>query len=237
MLTGLHRAPFLYREDAYRDYCWAVDAYSAYQPASFIYLCFEAFRDLAAGSGLLLVAAPDSTRTETTPGFPVRAECEAVAPPPGGYHGLVVRILTAEDARLLKQYLERDRTVLCLLPTEWLTLFSGRDEDGEPARRALAEANLSEFVPLVSAQAYSRSDIWWKGVATSSGRLFVTRDAFLSDGLFLKISGLAEKNRELITTVVFGVFYCQAPPRRRYLEKHHLTVAVRRTNQHHPRYP
>lgn len=202
MLTILHRAPFLYREDAYRDYCWAVDAYSAYQPASFIYLCFEAFRDLAAASGLLLVTAPDSARTETTAGFPMRAERESIAAPPDGYHGLIVRILTAEDARLMRHYLELDRNVICLLPTEWLTLFSRRNEDVEHVRGALAEANLSEFAPLVNAEAYSPSEIWWKEVAIPRGRLFVTCDAFLSDGLFLKSYGMSAKNNELITALL-----------------------------------
>jgi hypothetical protein len=49
MLLVEHKAPHLYLEDAYKEYSWSVDQ-GAYQPASFIFLSFDGFRNLCPGS-------------------------------------------------------------------------------------------------------------------------------------------------------------------------------------------
>jgi len=72
MLLIEHKANYLYREDAYREYCWSVDAYGSWQSASFIYLSFEAFKDLCLQYGLRLVYTPKISPSKNH--FPWRSE-------------------------------------------------------------------------------------------------------------------------------------------------------------------
>ena len=75
MLMIEHRAIHPYREDAYREYCWRVDAYGAYQPASFIYLCFEAFKDACIRYRLRLMYRSTHSRQDH---FPWRFERDSI---------------------------------------------------------------------------------------------------------------------------------------------------------------
>ena len=54
MIQYQHIGPHLFREDAFREYAYSVDAYGSDQPASFIYCCFEAFKDLLRSKGICL---------------------------------------------------------------------------------------------------------------------------------------------------------------------------------------
>lgn len=124
MLTVEHKAFHLYREDAYREYCWSVDAWGQYQPASFIYLCFESFRDACAQLGLRLLYRSAQAQDH----FPWRFEREspAEATPP---RGLVLRIDNEAAAASALDALEQGRNVLALIPSELLGLFYPQDDE------------------------------------------------------------------------------------------------------------
>jgi len=126
MLPILHTAHHLFREDAYREYCWSVDAWGAYQPASFIYLCFEAFRDAAARESLLLITPVIfSVQGEARKGFPTRSEREWASRAFKRDYGLICRLETQADAKRVEEILQRGDNVIALLPNEILGLYYG----------------------------------------------------------------------------------------------------------------
>jgi len=200
MLTVEHRAFHLYREDAYREYCWSVDAYSAYQPASFIYLCFESFRDACAQFGLWLVYRA----AQTTPShFPWRFEREsrADAPPP---RGLVLRIESEADAASALDALDQGLNVLALIPSELLGLFYPQDDERLQKAKAGAEMlgvaiDEWDFRALANPNTPVR---WIEIEKDTPGRLFVTRDSFLSDGYFMKGYGYSVENEREIRSLI-----------------------------------
>lgn len=134
MLTVEHRAFHLYREDAYREYCWSVDAYGAYQPASFIYLCFESFRDACALFGLRLLYRSPQTEPNH---FPWRFERESPseATPP---RGLLLRIENDAAAASALDALDKGRNVIALIPSELLGLFYPQDDERLQKAKAAA---------------------------------------------------------------------------------------------------
>ncbi|MEJ5229962.1 MAG: DUF4145 domain-containing protein [Pseudothermotoga sp.] len=161
MIVVDHRAFHLYREDAYREYCWSVDAWGSYQPASFIYLCFEAFKDSCAEYGLQLVFRPGH---KTQDYFPWRYERDSVSEDVRA-RGLILRIEKAKGSF----------AKIGANPTEWE--FRALTSPGESVR-------------------------WIEIETDMPGRLFVTKDGFLSDGFFMKGYGYSEENHKQIRALI-----------------------------------
>jgi hypothetical protein len=200
MLIVEHRAFHLYREDAYREYCWSVDAYGAYQPASFIYLCFEAFRDACTEYGLQLVYRSADTMQQH---FPWRFERDSVSEK-APHRGLILRIEGDEDVAAATEALHEGRNVIALIPSELLGLFYPKDD----ARMEKAKANIAKIGANPRDWEFrSLANPWipvsWVEIETDMpGRLFVTRDAFLSDGYFMKGYGYSDDNLAQIKALI-----------------------------------
>src|SRR5579871_3836288 len=128
MLPILHTAHHLFREDAYREYCWSVDAWGAYQPASFIYLCFEAFRDATARESLLLTMRAVTDQARKQHSFPTRAEREWASHSIERHYGLVCRLDNQKTAELVEESLQRGDNVIALLPNEMIGVYYGSHE-------------------------------------------------------------------------------------------------------------
>ncbi|GEM_PF-1761383 len=200
MLIVEHRAFHLYREDAYREYCWSVDAYGVYQPASFIYLCFEAFRDTCTEYGLQLMYRSSYAMQQH---FPWRFERDSISgsvPP----RGLILRIESDEDVAVATEALCQGRNVIALIPSEILGLFCPRDDAlMERAKASISKIGANptewEFRSLANPQ----TPVRWVEIETDMpGRLFVTRDSFLSDGYFMKGYGYSDENHAQIKALI-----------------------------------
>ena len=213
MLAIEHKAYHLYREDAYREYCMSVDIYQAYQPASFIYLSFEAFKDACAKHGLFLVGLPTQTRVKfpaehELENFPWRHQRETISESTE-LRGLILRIRSVEDATIAKEALRLGRNVIVLVPSAILALHwpsnSDFDEASQKLEAALSILNISPKDWQIAQNAYwnSGEDINWSEITTNtSGRLFVTHDAFLSDGFFLEGYGFSVENQRNIESLI-----------------------------------
>lgn len=106
VIEFLHSAPYLYHEDAYRDYCWAVDAWGAQQPSSFIYLCSEAFATFCAEVGIHIVPSSHNLGLAQKGAFPTKAEANSVSPTQPELDGLIIRITSERDLSLIRRYLD-----------------------------------------------------------------------------------------------------------------------------------
>jgi len=200
MLKVEHRAFHLYREDAYREYCWSVDAYGAYQPASFIYLCFEAFKYACAHYGLHLVYRSTQATQEYFPWkFERDSISENVQP-----RGLILRIENDEDVAVASEALRQGRNVIALIPSELLGLFYPQDD----ARMERAKASIVKIGANIEdwefrSLANPRMPVRWVEIETDTlGRLLVTRDSFLSDGYFMKGYGYSSENQGQIQSLI-----------------------------------
>ncbi len=207
MLPILHTSHHWFREDAYREYCWSVDVLGAYQPASFIYLSFEAFRDAATRESLLLTmrAVPDQPRKQK--GFPTRAEREWASHPFDRPYGLVCRLENQAAAGLVEEFLQRGDNVIALLPNEVIGVYYGSYEGGTVKHLADAAAclellNLQQFKSKLDGKVTYKGEVWWEEVPRPKGKLFVTNDGFLSDGFFMEDYGKSESNSQKITSLI-----------------------------------
>jgi len=209
MLNIEHRAFHLYREDAYREYCYSVDAYGAYQPASFIYLCFESFKDACADIGLRLV---HRTTQCTADHFPWRFERET-PPEAAPQWGLVLRIETEEDATAATVALHQGRNVIALVPSEILGLFYPQDDARlQKAKDAVAQLGINADDWDFRSSASPKTGVRWVEIPKdTSGRLFVTRDSFLSDGYFMKGYGWSSENQNQIQSLIRAFASFRAP--------------------------
>jgi hypothetical protein len=196
VIEFLHSAPYLYREDAYRDYCWAVDAWGAQQPSSFIYLCSEAFATFCAEVGIHIVPSSHNLGLAQKDAFPTKAEENSVSPTQPELDGLIIRITSERDLSLIRRYLDLGRNVLLLLPNEETALFSRPDKGSilTAAANVLSALNAAEFANRLDPSLYNRRNIWWNEAPQVSGRLFLTEDHFISDGLFMDGYGKSPEN-------------------------------------------
>lgn len=214
MLPIEHKAYHLYREDAYREYCMAVDNYSAYLPASFIYLSFEAFKDACAEKGLSLVSLPTQTRVRFPPehelDFPWRQQRETISESTE-LKGLILRINSVENATIAKDALRLGRNVIVLIPSASSVYTSGWPNDSvfkessQKLKSALSILNIPSEKWQIARNAYwnSGESITWDEIETDTlGRLFVTHDAFLSDGFFLERYGFSDENQRKIESLI-----------------------------------
>lgn len=205
MLLIEHKAPFLYREDAYRDYCWGVDAWGMYQPASFIYLCFESFKELCLNHGLRLINSPHYIVSDGRSNIPWKYELDRHFKT-YGFSGLIIRVENLKDAEDIQNVLSEGRNVIALLPNEWFALggFSKNKKLIEAAIRAASKLGIEEAEEKIKISFASNCDaVEWEEILTNTnGRLFVTWDAFLSDGFFMEGYGKSEENLNKIKELI-----------------------------------
>lgn len=208
MLLIEHKAHYLYREDAYREYCWSVDAWGSWQPASFIYLSFEAFKDLCLQYGLRLVYTPKISPSKNH--FPWRFE-QDLQFKNYEFSGLITRITDLKIANEIKEALSIGKNVIALLPNEMLGLWFPKNEAMlNESIKAARELGIKEAEKKIEPSFASNKDrVWWEEIPTNTkGRLFVTRDAFLSDGFFMEGYGKTEENLKRIKELIqeFSIF-------------------------------
>lgn len=216
MIDVFHRAVHLYREDAYQEYCWSVDAYSAWQPASFVYLCYEAFRDHCATQGLRLVAPlqPEPAEPAVLPAsgastWPRKDRREGV-PADMLRHGEVLRLLKADDGARVQELLADGLNVVALLPVAYLGIYfySGSGDQGEQivegareAARTLGIENPESRIP--GRFSYQGGDADWSEIEVGSpGRLFVVQDGLISDGSYMEGYSLTDERRNRVDALV-----------------------------------
>jgi hypothetical protein len=202
MLLIEHKAPHLYREDAYREYCWSVDAYGMWQSASFIYLCFEAFSDICLIYGLRMVYSKQGI-TYSGKYFPWKCEKDQHTDLKN-FCGLILRIEDMESANEIKTALSNGRNVIALLPNEmigcWYSGDKNRIERAVGAARELKVNNAEEKITSILANGDS---VWFEEINTDTkGRLFITRDAFISDGYFMDGYGKSKENLLKIKSLI-----------------------------------
>lgn len=203
MLTIDHRAYHLYRDDAYYEYGMEVDKHSAYIPPSFIYLSFQAFKDACAKYGLSLSSRSIRDERMMSPWVRKRQEIpESIKP-----LGLIFRVGIDEDATAAQEALKDGRNVLALVP-DASRAFPYHDQ-GEPTPEAFqSAASMLGIDPegwALTRKSYwdSKTLIHWEEIETeTTGRLFVTRDAFLSDGFFLEGYGFSVENQNEIQSLI-----------------------------------
>ena len=196
MLEFLHSAPYLYREDAYADYCWAVDAYGAHQPASFIYWCFEAFSAFCEEVGIYTKPSIRDLGLNESRAFRSKAQRNGVLPDHPDLDGLVIRITSSSDLILIEKYLYSGKNVLALLPNEWATNLGKEQADSiiNAVSGVLSTLNADQVTEKLSPSFYNRGAIWYQEIPQEQGRLFITEDRFISDGLFLEGYGKSAEN-------------------------------------------
>jgi hypothetical protein len=206
MLLIEHKAPHLYREDAYRDYCWSVDAWGFYQPASFIYLCFEAFSDMCLKYGLRLVYSKHGiNKGYSGEFFPWKYEKDQTQVQVlKNYCGLIIRIEDMGTANEIKTALSNGRNVIALLPNELIGCwYSGNKTRIEKAIEGAKELKINKSEEKIRPTLANGDPVWFEEINTDTkGRLFVTRDAFLSDGYFMEGYGKSDENLSKIKSLI-----------------------------------
>jgi len=210
MLEFLHSAPYLYREDAYADYCWAVDACGAYQPASFIYWCSEAFSAFCEEVGIYTKPSITDLGLNEGRAFRSKAQRNGALPDHQDLDGLIIRITSSSDLVLIERYLHSGKNVLALLPNEWATNLG--KEQAESMLNAVSGVLLAlraeQIIDKLSPSFYNRGKIWWQEIPQVQGRLFVTEDRFISDGVFLEGYGKSAENLLILESLreELGIF-------------------------------
>lgn len=194
MLLIEHKAPHLYLEDAYSEYSWSVEQ-GAYQPASFIYLAFEGFRNLCREYGLQLIDGSNCTQAQI--------ETVKLSPP---YHflGLITRIENPQDVLATKKTLAEGRNVLALLPRALFDTWYLRDETRQTeAIQAISTLGIDQAEKKIAHGFGYKNTVWWEEVATETkGKLFTTTDGCLSDCNFKDGYGKSEENSEQIRSLL-----------------------------------
>ncbi len=190
MLPIEHKAVHLRRVNAYAEYCWSVDAYGAYQPASFIYLCFESFSDLCQEYGLYLFE-PDKQPLQN--------------------FGLITRIENAEDVQEIQKALSASKNVLALLPNEIIGIYYSGDQSRiEKAVLAARELGIENAENKIDGRVtYSGRTVAWEEVQVKGkGRLLITDDSSISDGYFMPNYGKSDENTRVLGQLAreFSIF-------------------------------
>jgi len=201
MLTYLHEAPNRYREDAYRSYCHRVDVWGSYEPASFIYLCLESFAEEAQRYGIDLRCRRCSEPTKYV-WFPPRCEREGMPASHSDFDGLLIRLTQVEQIGLVESFLAEHKNVLLLLPNEFAALWSQAERLRPTVEEGLKRLGAGHLVTFFDGKCYKGGDIWWEEVETPRGRLFISIDSHVSDGVFLDTYGYSEHNRSSISRLL-----------------------------------
>jgi hypothetical protein len=190
MLLIEHKAIHLRRINAYAEYCWSVDAYGAYQPASFIYLCFESFSELCQEYGLYLFE-PDKQPLQGL--------------------GFISRIETLENVQEIKKALSSGKNVLASLPNEIIGIYYQGDKSRlDVAITAARELGIENAETKIDGSVtYSGEILRWEEIQVEgNGRLLVINDAFLSDGFFMPKYGKSDENSRILAQLAreFSIF-------------------------------
>ena len=128
--------------------------------------------------------------------FPWRHQREAISESTE-LRGLILRIHSVEDATIVKEALRLGRNVIVLIPSAALAHpypYGVSNEASQKLEEALLMLNISPNDWQIAQNAYwtDKSIINWNEIKTNTpGRLFVTHDAFLSDGFFLQRYGFS----------------------------------------------
>jgi len=209
MIPVTHRAFHLFREDAYREYCWSVDAYGSYQPASFIYLCYEGFYELCAKQGIQLnwPAKLGEDEHKEFQEFPQKCERESTI---AESFGLITRLYNVDQVPEIETNLKNGKNVICLFPGEEISLFyNGDKEKFSKAEKAFNKINCDIISKSFFKTTNATDKVEWEEIPTNyTGKLFVTKDSYLSDGFFKDKYGKTEENSKRICTLIqeFSIF-------------------------------
>jgi len=191
----------LFREDAYREFCYSTDAYGAYQPASFIYLSMESFRDHLSQYSINLTRER-KLQSESTDEIPWKFERHSISD--SKFYGLITRLDSLDSLKLANEYLSLNKNVLLLLPNEIGSLYNwffGTDFHCK-IKQYLSDMKLDKYIPKLTNKLNNKKEIWWDEVQTNSGRLFVTEDSFISDAYYLRKCCKTKENTEKLENLV-----------------------------------
>ncbi len=201
MLNFIFDSPFLFREDAYREYCYSVDVYGSYQPASFIYLSFESFRDLCKSRHINLIPFPKPYRKIKLE-IPYKVD-RFKTPENIEIHGYIIRLNDLDESKLenIKKMLQRGINIVLLDPkgllNTWYSQYTKQKEELEnKINKYKSLLNLLEFDNQLSNKLKQQNKtIQWVEIPTNNnGRLFYSIDIFFSDKYFLKGYGKSDIN-------------------------------------------
>jgi hypothetical protein len=138
--------------------------------------------------------------------FPSRAEREWHSRKFDKFYGLVCSLDDSKSADQVLTFLENDANVIGLLPNESISIHCSHIEGAvekalkEPAA-CLDRLGLSTFKERLNGKSPGK-EVWWEEVPRATGRLFITCDAFLSDGFFLDGYGRTEVGAGRITALL-----------------------------------
>lgn len=206
MILFKQKGPHLFREDAYREFCYSVDAYGAYQPASFLYLCMESFRDELNEFGIDLTRPVSFTPNEES--LPWKFERKSIKNP--SFYGLVTRLETDKDLYEIQSFLDEGKNVLALIPNEInFTYNQYNNLEKNSIKKLFEKLGLEKFINKInfSSKDYSsKKEMWWEEIEISKGRLFITEDSFVSDAYYLKsyneTNEIIDRRKKLITQLI-----------------------------------
>jgi len=208
MIPITHRAFHLFREDAYREYCYSVDAYGSYQPASFIYLCFESFYELCKKLGLELTwPYKENLNKSNELDFPYK--CESMSKNIETY-GLITRLYNKKEVEEIIKFLKQGKNVICLFPGEEISLFYNSNKNKfEDAKNAFEKLEIYNIQNSFYEISNALEKVYWIEIKNKyRGRLFFTKDSHISDGFFKDGYGKNEYNYSSIHSLAlnFSIF-------------------------------
>jgi len=195
MIPIAHRTPHLFREDAYKYYCRNVDAYGSYEPSSFIFLSYEAFYDFCKEYGLELIC-PKQEEFEENKTWWFPDKCDRFRKDVPTY-GLIDRFFSKENVQEIFEWLKEGKNVIALFPGEVLSLYYRDNTDlFDKAVNAFKELGCQKIPEKFLEMTNVRDEeIYWEKIDTDfKGKLFITKDTFLSDAFFLSGYGKSDDN-------------------------------------------
>lgn len=207
MIFFRHEAPHLFREDAFSEYCWSVDAWGAHQPMSFIFLSNEGFKNQCSNYGLSLFVPKEDQPSVHLPHkkyFSAKHEREYPKNPILSY-GLITRVENLVVVRAIKEKLDNGNNVLALLPNEAINIwYQGNDKKINEAVEAAKALGVNNAEGKITKGFTNREAVTWEEISINTkGRLFLTRDAFISDAYFMEGYGSTPENDEKITSLAY----------------------------------
>lgn len=215
MIFIRHEAPHLFREDAFSEYCWSVDAWGAHQPMSFIFLSYEKFKDLCGYHGLALFVPIEDKPAVHLPHkqhFPPKFDRERPVAPVCSY-GLITRINDSKEIEKINANLAKGNNVLALLPNEAINIWYQDDiKRISQAIEAATALNINNAERKITTKLTNRDEVSWEEIpTTTNGRLFVVRDAFISDAYFMDDYGSTPENDQKIQRLVYELAKFKKP--------------------------
>ena len=183
MLTVKHQASFLFREDAYREYCYSVDVYGSYQPASFIYLSFESLKDFCISKNLLLTPSYNDNeyklhewkyqRVSTSERYSI-------------FNGVILRITSSKDLNYIDLLLKKGQNIIGLFPEEQLGLYyPSKSKDSLEKIKVLISDSYPDLKSyFLDKNANNPTSLWKKVKTQTKGKFIISTDNFLSDAYF-----------------------------------------------------